>query len=105
MSAICLGNCDNRGVWCGIYCADLGSRLLLSLQRMERKAEICTQTLLYHRLENQFSFIWSVLIFFYNACFLLSPFSFCVCLSILFAQETIKSALPTFWGAVNEKTL
>lgn len=49
------GNCDNCGVWCGVYSSDLGGRMLLSLQRMERKTEICSQTLQYHRLENHLS--------------------------------------------------
>lgn len=52
-NVICLhissGNCDHRGVWCGVYSAALGCWLLLSLQRMEREAEIRSQALLCYR--------------------------------------------------------
>lgn len=52
-NVICLhissGNCDHRGVWCGVYSAALGCWLLLSLQRMEREVEIRSQALLCYR--------------------------------------------------------
>ncbi len=51
-------------------------------------------------VRKSFQFFWSALIFFYNACFLFSLFPpLSLSLAILSAQETIKSALPTFfWG-------
>lgn len=42
------GSGDHRGVWGGVHGEDLGSWLLLSLQRMARTTQICPKTLLCH---------------------------------------------------------
>ncbi len=81
-------------------------------------------------VRKSFEFFWSILMFSYTACFLslslslspslslslsslsslssslsLSPLSLSLSLDILSAQEMIKSSLPTFSGALNDKTL
>lgn len=51
---ITTGNSDHRGVWSWVHCEDMGSGLLLSLQRMEGKAEICPQAFLCYRWEQKY---------------------------------------------------
>lgn len=43
------GGGDDRCVWGGVHGKDLGCRLLLSLQRMERTTQVCQKTVLCHR--------------------------------------------------------
>ena len=43
------GTRDHRGVWGGVYRQDLGRRMLLSLPRLEREAQVRKEALLCDR--------------------------------------------------------
>ncbi len=139
------GTCDNRGVWCGIYCADLGSRAAaVATEDGEEGWNLHANPFCIIGLENHFSFFglfWCspIMHVSFSLSLSLSPLSLSLSLvssltsaqppsplslssllslslsssslslslslDIPSAQEMIKSSLPTFSGALNDKTL